>query len=70
VRFLLVLTLSAEGLAKGDVHELKWMSVNGWAVAGGSNLGSNRHTADESISAAPLFFFFSLSSIFKLFGLY
>jgi 6-phosphofructokinase 1 len=30
------------GLANGDVAELQWMSVNGWAQRGGSELGTNR----------------------------
>jgi 6-phosphofructokinase 1 len=31
-----------EGLIAGDVHELDWMSVNGWTTMGGSELGTNR----------------------------
>ena len=30
------------GLAEGDVYEMDWMSVNGWAPLGGSELGTNR----------------------------
>ncbi|MSP14711.1 MAG: 6-phosphofructokinase [Chloroflexi bacterium] len=30
------------GLIKGDMRELGWMSVAGWASAGGSELGTNR----------------------------
>jgi 6-phosphofructokinase 1 len=30
------------GLINGEVRELEWMSVNGWAQRGGSELGSNR----------------------------
>ena len=30
------------GLANGDVEEMDWMSVNGWASMGGSELGTNR----------------------------
>jgi 6-phosphofructokinase 1 len=30
------------GLIDGDVHEMDWMSVNGWAARGGSELGTNR----------------------------
>lgn len=30
------------GLAKGQVSEMTWMSVNGWALKGGSELGTNR----------------------------
>jgi 6-phosphofructokinase 1 len=31
-----------QGLIDGDVHELAWMSVNGWGTVGGSELGTNR----------------------------
>ena len=31
-----------EGLAKGEVEEMKWMSVSGWASQGGSMLGTSR----------------------------
>ena len=31
-----------EGLANGEVEELNWMSVSGWASMGGSVLGTNR----------------------------
>jgi 6-phosphofructokinase 1 len=31
-----------DGLINGDVRELNWMSVNGWASMGGSELGTNR----------------------------
>ena len=30
------------GLAAGDIVEMDWMSVNGWASMGGSELGTNR----------------------------
>jgi 6-phosphofructokinase 1 len=30
------------GLITGDIEELNWMSVDGWAPAGGSELGTNR----------------------------
>jgi 6-phosphofructokinase 1 len=30
------------GLAEGDVEEMDWMRVNGWASMGGSELGTNR----------------------------
>ncbi len=30
------------GLINDDVHEMNWMSVNGWAPTGGSELGSSR----------------------------
>jgi 6-phosphofructokinase 1 len=31
------------GLIAGDVCEMNWMSVNGWAPMGGCELGTNRH---------------------------
>jgi 6-phosphofructokinase 1 len=31
-----------EGLAKGEVEEMQWMSVSGWASLGGSQLGTSR----------------------------
>ncbi len=31
-----------EGLAKGEVEEMSWMSVTGWASLGGSMLGTSR----------------------------
>ena len=31
-----------EGLAAGEVHEMEWTSVNGWASQGGSMLGTSR----------------------------
>lgn len=31
-----------EGLIAGDIHEMNWMSVNGWAPRGGAELGTNR----------------------------
>lgn len=31
-----------EGFAEGEIQEMNWMSVNGWAQAGGSELGTNR----------------------------
>jgi 6-phosphofructokinase 1 len=30
------------GLANGDIEEMTWMSVNGWASRGGAELGTNR----------------------------
>ena len=34
------------GLAAGDVREMNWMSVNGWAPMGGAELGTNRDVPD------------------------
>jgi 6-phosphofructokinase 1 len=31
-----------DGLAEGEVEEMKWMSTSGWATQGGSLLGTNR----------------------------
>ena len=31
-----------QGLIDGDIHEMNWMSVNGWAWMGGSELGTSR----------------------------
>jgi 6-phosphofructokinase 1 len=31
-----------EGLADGEIQEMNWMSVNGWASMGGSELGTSR----------------------------
>lgn len=33
-----------QGLLAGDVSEMEWMSVNGWAPLGGAELGTNRTT--------------------------
>jgi len=35
-----------EGLIKNDIAEMGWMSVNGWAGLGGSELGTNRKVPD------------------------
>lgn len=32
-----------EGLSKGEIAPFNWMSVNGWAYIGGSELGTNRY---------------------------
>ena len=36
------------GLVAGQIEELKWMSVNGWASRGGAELGTNRKLPDGS----------------------
>jgi 6-phosphofructokinase 1 len=36
------------GLINGDIHEMNWMSVNGWASLGGSELGTNRKVPSGS----------------------
>jgi 6-phosphofructokinase 1 len=36
------------GFAEGEIKELNWMSVNGWAYLGGSELGTNRHIPANS----------------------
>jgi 6-phosphofructokinase 1 len=37
-----------DGLAKGEIEQFDWMSVNGWAYIGGSELGTNRHVPENS----------------------
>lgn len=39
---------SFKGLIKGDIKELDWKSVNGWAIRGGAELGSNRYVPQAS----------------------
>jgi 6-phosphofructokinase 1 len=36
------------GLIEDDVFEMSWMSVNGWAIRGGSELGTNRRIPVDS----------------------
>jgi len=40
--FMLGIRNGFEGLAKGEVDEMQWMSVSGWASLGGSQLGTSR----------------------------
>lgn len=37
-----------EGLVDGEIIEFEWMSVNGWASIGGSELGTNREIPEGS----------------------
>jgi len=37
-----------DGLASADIVELDWMSVDGWASLGGSELGTNRNVPGDS----------------------
>jgi 6-phosphofructokinase 1 len=37
-----------EGLIRGDIEEMHWMSVHGWASRGGAELGTNRKVPDGS----------------------
>lgn len=37
-----------QGLIDGDLHPMSWMSVNGWAIRGGAELGSNRKQPEGS----------------------
>ncbi|MFQ5616445.1 MAG: 6-phosphofructokinase, partial [Anaerolineales bacterium] len=37
-----------EGLIAGDIREMDWMSVNGWAHRGGAELGTNRKIPEAS----------------------
>jgi 6-phosphofructokinase 1 len=40
------------GFVDGDLHEMEWMSVNGWASRGGAELGTNRKVpADRELYA-------------------
>ncbi len=39
---------SISGLIKGDIQEMDWMSVSGWASRGGSELGTNRTLPEGS----------------------
>ena len=32
-----------KGLAAGEIHEMTWTSMSGWALKGGSELGTSRH---------------------------
>jgi 6-phosphofructokinase 1 len=36
------------GFINGDITEMNWMTVNGWAPMGGSELGTNRHIPSGS----------------------
>jgi 6-phosphofructokinase 1 len=36
------------GLITGDIREMDWMSVNGWAPTGGAELGTNRRIPGDS----------------------
>ncbi len=36
------------GFANGSIKDMDWMSVNGWASLGGSELGTNRHVPSGS----------------------
>ena len=36
-----------EGLIQNNLHEMNWMSVDGWAPRGGSELGTNRRNPTE-----------------------
>lgn len=36
------------GLIDGEIYEMEWMSVNGWAPMGGCELGTNRHVPSGS----------------------
>ena len=35
-----------EGLAKGDIHDMDWMSVHGWVMRGGAELGTSRRVPE------------------------
>lgn len=44
---ILAIRDAMEGLAKGDIHEMKWTSVHGWVARGGAELGANRREVRE-----------------------
>ncbi len=37
-----------EGLINGDIQEMDWMSVHGWVLKGGAELGTNRRVPEAS----------------------
>jgi 6-phosphofructokinase 1 len=39
---MLGISMGFEGLARGDIKEMNWMNVSGWASKGGSILGTSR----------------------------
>ena len=45
---MLGVTNGFRGLINGNITELNWMSVNGWAYIGGSELGTNIHIPTNS----------------------
>jgi len=46
--YMLAVYNGFRGLRDGDIQEFAWMSVNGWAVMGGSELGTNRMIPEYS----------------------
>lgn len=40
--------LGFQGLIDGEIREMNWMSVNGWAIRGGAELGTNRKKPEDS----------------------
>jgi 6-phosphofructokinase 1 len=50
------------GLADGDVHEMDWMSVNGWTSHGGAELGTNRGEPEGKD-------FYAIARTFEKFGI-
>jgi len=46
---LLGVTGGFEGLIQGDLHEMDWASVSGWAQMGGSNLRTNRSQPKDDL---------------------
>ncbi len=46
--FMLGVHNGFEGLAAGEVEELNWMTMAGWASRGGSELGTSRHIPKAS----------------------
>jgi len=53
------------GLVNGEVEEMNWMSVNGWAPMGGSELGTNR----KELSGSDFYAIARTLETFKIDGL-
>ena len=58
------------GLAKGQVREMQWLSVNGWALKGGSELGTNRAipTASNIVDIAQVIEKYQISALIMFGG--
>jgi len=50
---MLAIRSGYKGLRAGDIEEMTWMSVNGWAARGGAELGTSRYQplAEDDIAA-------------------
>ena len=45
---LLAVRNGFQGLAKGQIEQVDWMSVSGWGPRGGAELGTNRHIPERT----------------------